>query len=147
MKIWVDADACPNAVKEILFRAAIRTQSPVILVANSVLTIPNSPLFSKICVSKGFDAADNYILAHIQPGELVITADIPLAADIVAKQAIALNPRGELYTISNVRQRLGVRDMMEQLRAGGAKLGGAPVYGKKEKMAFANALDKLLAKG
>ena len=146
MKIWVDADACPNMVKEILFRAVLRTQIPLILVANNSLTIPRSPLISSIRVEQGFDVADNYIVQHIETNDLVITADIPLAAEIVAKKCLALNPRGELYTVDNVRQRLGVRDMMEQLRAGGAQLGGPASFGANEKIAFANALDRILAK-
>lgn len=146
MKIWVDADACPNAVKDILFRAVLRTKTPLILVANNSLTIPRSPLISSIRVEQGFDVADNYIVQHIETDDLVITADIPLAAEIVAKKCLALNPRGELYTVDNVRQRLGVRDMMEQLRAGGAQLGGPGSFGAKEKIAFANALDRILAK-
>lgn len=146
MKIWVDADACPNAVKEILFRAALRTNTLLVLVANNIIYTPRSPLISSIRVEQGFDVADNYIVKHIETNDLVITADIPLAAEIVAKKCLALNPRGELYTVDNVRQRLGVRDMMEQLRSGGAQLGGPAAFGAKEKIAFANALDRILAK-
>lgn len=146
MKIWIDADACPKAVKDILFRASQRTATQLVLVANSLVPTPPSPLISRIQVEKGFDAADNYIVLHLQPGELVITADIPLAAEVVAKGALALNPRGELYTANDIKQRLGLRDMREQLRAGGVNVGGPAAYGPKEKIAFANALDKILAK-
>jgi uncharacterized protein YaiI (UPF0178 family) len=146
MKIWVDADACPVAVKEILFRAAIRTSTYVILVANNSLNVPPSPWISTVRVEHGFDVADNYIVQHLTANDLVITADIPLAAEVVEKQALALNPRGELYTVDNIRQRLGLRDMMEQLRSTGMPLGGPSTYGAKEKIAFANALDKVLAK-
>ena len=113
MKIWVDADACPAPAKEILFRASKRTNTPLILVANNFLSTPPSPLISLIRVGQGFDVADNHILQHVAAHDLVITADIPLAAEVVAKQALALNPRGELYTENNIKQRLGLRDMME----------------------------------
>lgn len=146
MPIWVDADACPAVVKDILYRAAQRTGTEVILVANAYLSTPPSPLIRSVRVEQGFDAADNYIVQHVQAHDLVITADIPLAAEVIAKNALALNPRGELYTADNVRQRLGMRDIMEQLRASGTISGGPAVYGAKEKMAFANALDRVLAK-
>lgn len=146
MKIWVDADACPAPVKDILFRAARRTNTPIILVANNFLTTPPSPLISTVRVGQGFDVADDYIVEHLNANDLVITADIPLAAEVVAKQGIALNPRGELYTENNIKQRLGLRDMMEQLRGAGTQTGGPSSYGAKEKIAFANALDKILAK-
>jgi uncharacterized protein YaiI (UPF0178 family) len=146
MKIWIDADACPAPVKDILFRASKRTNTLLILVANNFLSTPPSPLISVIRVDKGFDVADNYIVQHLVANDLVITADIPLAADVVAKQGIALNPRGELYTENNIKQRLGLRDMREQLRGAGANIGGPSAYSAKEKTAFANALDKILAK-
>jgi uncharacterized protein len=146
MKIWVDADACPATVKDILFRAAKRTNTPIILVANNFLATPPSPLISTVRVGQGFDVADNYIVEHLDTNDLVITADIPLAADVVAKGGFALNPRGELYTENNIKQRLGLRDMMEQLRGAGTAIGGPSTYGAKEKVAFANALDKILAK-
>lgn len=146
MVIWVDADACPKAVKEILFRAVRRTSIKTILVANSFISIPASPHISLIQVSKGFDVADNYIVQHLQAGDLVITADIPLAAEVVDKKALGLNPRGELYTDSNIRQRLTMRNTMEQLRGSGVQISGPDSYGIKEKQAFANALDRLLAK-
>lgn len=146
MKIWVDADACPKAVKEILFKAAQRTATPLILVANAFLTVPPSPFISTVRVETGFDVADNYIILHLTARDLVITADIPLAAEVIAKQGQALNPRGELYTVNNIKQRLGLRDMREQLRAGGVAIGGPAAYGPREKIAFANALDRILAK-
>ena len=146
MKIWIDADACPAPVKDILFRASKRTNTPLILVANNFLPTPPSPLITVIRVEKGFDAADHYIVEHLDANDLVITADIPLAADVVAKQGIALNPRGELYTENNIKQRLGLRDMREQLRGAGANIGGPSAFSTKEKTAFANALDKILAK-
>ncbi len=124
MHIWIDADACPKMIKEIIFRAALRTKTPVTLVANSFLTYPNSPLIRSVKVEKGFDSADNYIVAQVKEGDLVITADIPLAAEVIAKKAAALNPRGELYSENNIRQRLNIRDMNEQLRATGERIGG-----------------------
>lgn len=144
--IWVDADACPKVIKEILFRAAIRTQTPLTLVANSLLNYPNSPFISSVRVEKGFDGADNYIVAQLQKNDLVITADIPLAAEVVAKDATALNPRGEVYTENNIRQRLNLRDINEQLRGSGERINGPAALSIKEKTAFANALDRWLAK-
>lgn len=146
MKIWVDADACPKDVKEILFRAVKRTNTQLILVANSPLPRPPSPLITTVCVEKGFDVADNYIVQHIQAHDLVITADIPLASEVIAHQGLALNPRGELYTANTIKQRLSMRDMMEQLRSSGTHVGGPATYNIKDKTAFANALDKILAK-
>jgi len=146
MHIWVDADACPKIIKDILFRAAIRTKTSLTLVANSLLTYPNSPFIRSVQVEKGFDRADHYIISHLKAYDLVITADIPLAAEVVAKQALAINPRGELYTENNIRQRLNLRDMNEQLRATGQRIGGPAVLSIKEKTAFANALDRCLAK-
>ncbi|BCA93836.1 UPF0178 protein [Legionella antarctica] len=146
MHIWVDADACPKMIKEILFRAAIRTKIHLTLVANSSLTYPNSPFIHAVRVEKGFDSADNYIVGHLEAHDLVITADIPLAADVVAKQGLAINPRGELYTENNIRQRLNFRDINEQLRSTGERVGGPAALSIKEKTAFANALDRWLAK-
>jgi uncharacterized protein YaiI (UPF0178 family) len=146
MHIWVDADACPRVIKEILFRAAIRTKTPLILVANSSLTYPGSPFIKSVRVEKGFDSADNYIVAHLNACDLVITADIPLAAEVVMKKGLAINPRGELYTDNNIKQRLNLRDMNEQLRATGERTGGPPALSIKEKTAFANTLDRCLAK-
>ena len=146
MHIWVDADACPKMIKEILFRAAIRTKTHLTLVANSFLSYPNSPFLHSVRVEKGFDGADNYIVAQLKAQDLVITADIPLAADVIGKQGIAINPRGEVYTENNVKQRLNIRDINEQLRASGERIGGPSALSIKEKTAFANALDRCLAK-
>lgn len=146
MHIWVDADACPKMIKEVLFRAANRTKTSLTLVANAFLTYPNSPFIRAIQVEKGFDRADNYIVTHVKAHDLVITADIPLAAEVVAKQALAINPRGELYSEHNIRQRLNIRDINEQLRATGQNIGGPPALSIKEKTAFANTLDRCLAK-
>lgn len=145
MKIWVDADACPKLIKDILFRAAERTSTSLILVANSLLIIPPSRLISTVRVEKGFDSADNYIVQYMEAHDLVITADIPLAADVVAKQGVALSPRGELFTANDIRQRLGMRNMMEQLRASGVNIGGPATFSSKECAAFGKALDKFLA--
>ena len=146
MKIWVDADACPKVIKEVLFRASSRTEIALVLVANSYLVVPPSKLITTIQVEHGFDAADNYIIQHMAANDLVITADIPLAAEVISHKGVALNPRGELYTENNVRQRLGMRDMMEQLRASGVYLSGQATLSLREKTAFANALDKILTK-
>jgi len=146
MHIWVDADACPKMIKEVLFRAAIRTKTSLTLVANSFITYPGSPFINAIQVEKGFDSADNYIVSQVSPNDLVITADIPLAAEVVAKRALAINPRGELYTANNVKQRLNIRDMNEQLRSTGERVGGPAALSNKEKTAFANTLDRCLAK-
>lgn len=146
MKIWVDADACPNTIKEILFRAAKRTETVLILVANASLTTPSSRFISTVRVEHGFDSADKYIIQHMEATDLVITADIPLAADVVANKGVAINPRGEMYTENNIKQRLGLRDIKELLRGSGVNVGGPPTLNVKEKTAFANALDRILAK-
>lgn len=145
MKIWVDADACPVVIKDILFRAAERTQTTTTLLANHYLKIPPSQVISFVQVSAGFDVADNEIVKRAKPNDLVITADIPLAAEVVAKGCLALNPRGELYTESNIRQRLNMRDFMDTLRSSGIDTGGAPPISQADRQAFANNLDKLLA--
>lgn len=146
MHIWVDADACPNIVKDILFRAVQRTKTPLTLVANQYINKPKSPLIKSIQVSQGFDEADNYIVDNLVAGDLVISADIPLAADAIEKGAIVINPRGERYTPDNIRQRLTMRDFMEQMRSSGENIGGPAAYSQKDGQAFANALDRLLAK-
>jgi hypothetical protein len=143
--IWVDADACPGPVKEILFRAAERVGVPLTLVANQALRVPPSTLIRAVQVARGFDAADGHIVRHLDPGDLVITADIPLAAEAIAKGAHAINPRGDRYTPDNIRERLVMRDFMEQMRATGQATGGPPPFGPSERQAFANALDRLLA--
>ncbi len=146
MHIWVDADACPKVVKDILFRAAERVQLALTLVANQPLSTPPSRLITTVQVPQGFDVADNYIALHLQAGDLVVTADIPLAAEVIEKGALALNPRGELYTRNNVRQRLAMRNMMEELRSNGQITGGPPPLNQRDRQTFANALDRLLAK-
>lgn len=146
MHIWVDADACPKVVKDILFRAAERVQLALTLVANQPLSTPPSRLITTVQVPQGFDVADNYIVLHLQAGDLVVTADIPLAAEVIEKGALALNPRGELYTRNNVRQRLAMRNMMEELRSNGQITGGPPPLNQRDRQTFANALDRLLAK-
>lgn len=145
MHIWVDADACPGPIKEILFRAAERTGIQTTLVANHQVQVPPSRLINAIQVSQGFDVADSHIAGTMQPGDLVITADIPLAAEVVAKGGVALNPRGTLYTAANVKQHLATRDLMEQLRSAGLASGGPPPLDKTDRQAFANQLDRLLA--
>jgi uncharacterized protein YaiI (UPF0178 family) len=146
MKIWVDADACPARVKEVLFRAAERTQISVTLVANHGMSIPALKLISFLQVPQGFDMADNEIVKRAAPGDLVITADIPLAAELIDKEVQVLNPRGELYTIENIKARLKVRDLMDTLRASGIQTGGPKPLGPKEQQAFANQLDKILTR-
>jgi uncharacterized protein YaiI (UPF0178 family) len=145
MKIWVDADATPKPVKEILFRAAQREKVTTTLVANQGLSTPNSPYLKTVQVSSGFDVADNYIVQECEAGDIVITADIPLAAEVVEKGALAINPRGEKYTRENIRQRLAMRDFMEQMRSAGEVTGGPKAYNQQDRQAFANSLDRLLA--
>lgn len=144
-KIWIDADACPKAVKEIVFKTSFRLNIPLMLVANSYLTIPHSDLIRLIIVGKGLDVADQYIVDHVESGELVITADIPLAAKVVEKEAIAINPRGEIYTEENIGEILSMRDFMKELRDGGAITGGPSTFGPKDVEQFANSLNKLLS--
>lgn len=144
MHIWVDADACPIVIKEILYRAVQRTGVPMTLVANQPLRTPPSPLIRSIQVPAGFDVADNEIVDRVQSGDLVITADIPLAAAAIKKGAQALNPRGELYTENNISQRLTMRNFMEELRSSGVQTGGPPTLHQRDRQAFANQLDTLL---
>ncbi len=145
MNIWVDADACPVAVKKILYRAAERTATLVTLVANQPLRIPKSSFIKLLLVGSGFDVADNEIVRQMKAGDLIITADIPLAAEVIDKGGLALNPRGELYTEENVRSRLSIRDFMDTLRASGVETDGPPPMSQKNQQRFANNLDKLLA--
>jgi len=145
MNIWVDADACPVAIKEILFRAAERTKIPVTLIANQYIKAPQSLYIKSIQVAKGFDVADNEIVQRAVQGDLVITADIPLAAEVLEKGATALNPRGERYTKENIGVRLNMRDFMDTMRASGVQTGGPPPISQKERQLFANELDKYLA--
>nr|WP_207264889.1 YaiI/YqxD family protein [Desulfovibrio sp. Huiquan2017] len=146
MRIWVDADACPNTVKEILFKAALRREIPVTLVANTPLRVPPSPLFDTIQVDAGFNEADNEIARRVNPGDLVITADIPLADAVVTKGATGLNPRGELYTEDNVKGLLRMRNLLEELRSGGLAQGGPAPLGPKDKQQFTNQLDRFLTR-
>jgi len=146
MKIWVDADACPVVIKEILFRAATRTEVPMTLVANHVLQVPPSRFIDFLQVPAGFDVADNEIVKRIAVGDLVITGDIPLAAEVIDKGAHALNPRGELYTEENIKARLNMRDFMDTLRASGINSGGPPSLSKSDRQSFANELDKFLTR-
>jgi uncharacterized protein YaiI (UPF0178 family) len=143
--IWVDADACPRVIREILFRAAARREIPLTLVANHLLPVPKSPWISSRQVAQGFDVADSYIAQQVNPGDLVITSDIPLAAEVIGSGAGVISPRGEQFTRENVRQRLNMRDFMETMRASGEMTGGPPALGAREKQAFANALDRYLA--
>jgi len=146
MHIWVDADACPVVIKEILFRAANRAERHLTLVANAPLGVPRSPWIRTVQVPRGFDVADNHIVAVVEAGDLVITADIPLAAAVVEKGALALNPRGELYTLANVRELLDMRNFMDTLRVSGIETGGPRAFSHADRQTFANQLDRLLAK-
>jgi uncharacterized protein YaiI (UPF0178 family) len=146
MTIWVDADACPNAIKTILFRAAERTDTALVLVANQSLPLPKSRWIRQIRVLSGFDVADNEIVQRVQPGDLVITSDIPLAADVIEKQGEVVTPRGELYTLDNIRARLNMRDFMDTMRASGIQSGGPAALNEQDKRQFANALDGYLAR-
>lgn len=146
MKIWVDADACPVVIKEILYRAADRTGVLVTLVANKALRIPNSECVAMLQVDHGFDVADNEIVRRVNPGDLVVTADIPLAAEVVGKGGHALDPRGELYTADNIGARLNIRDFMDSLRTGGVETGGPPALSQSDRNEFANHLNELLSK-
>ncbi len=144
MKIWVDADACPKVIKDILYRAAERAQVELILVANQRLQIPPSKFIKALQVSHGFDVADNEIVKKIEAGDLVITADIPLAAEVINKGGHALNPRGEMYTTDTIRARLSMRDFMDTLRSSGIQTGGPSALTQSDRLAFANNLDNFL---
>ncbi|GAB3269846.1 YaiI/YqxD family protein [Parahaliea aestuarii] len=145
MHIWVDADACPGAIKEILFRAAQRTGIGLTLVANHAMQVPKAPNIRFVQVERGFDVADNLIVERAEEGDLVITADIPLAAEVVARGASGLSPRGERYTADNIRARLNMRDFMATLRDTGVETGGAPPLGQADRQRFASCLDQMLA--
>ena len=147
VKIYVDADACPTVIKDILYRLSQRTGIEVILVANQPLSVPRIPSVRSIQVSQGFDVADNHIVELAEVDDLVITADIPLAAEVIDKGAKALNPRGEMYTKSNIRARLNMRDFMDSMRNSGVQVGGGPPpLSQRDRMDFANALDSYIAK-
>jgi len=146
VKIYVDADACPTVIKDILYRVSQRTGLEMILVANQPLSIPRIPTVRSIQVSQGFDVADNHIVELVEDDDLVITADIPLASDVIDKGGKALNPRGELYTKGNIKARLNMRDFMDSMRNSGVQVGGGPPpLSKRDRMEFANALDKYIA--
>lgn len=146
MKIWVDADACPAVIKDILFKAAARTGLQLTLVANHALSVPPSRNISFLRVSKGFDVADNEIVKRLDAGDLLITGDIPLAAEAIEKGAYALNPRGESYTTENIRSLLNMRDFMDTLRSSGIQTGGPSTMSQNDRKNFANELDKLLTR-
>ena len=146
MQIWVDADACPQVIKEILYRAADRAQVLTTLVANTPLRTPASDFIRTVRVAKGFDVADDRIVEQVQPGDLVITADIPLAAASIERGAHALDPRGELYSEDNVRERLAIRNLMQALRSSGELVDGPAPFGPRERRLFANHLDRLLTR-
>ena len=146
MQIWVDADACPRVIKDILFRAANRTGIALTLVVNQPLSTPPAPNIRALQVSSGFDEADNHIAEAVEAGDLVITADIPLAAEVIEKGALALNPRGELYTADTIRSRLNMRDFMDTMRSSGVELSTTPALNQQDRQRFANSLDRWLAK-
>jgi len=145
MRIWVDADACPNAIKEILFRAAERARVNLTLVANQPVRTPPSQYIKALQVPPGFDVADNKIVELTEAGDLVITADIPLAAGVIDKGGHALDPRGETYTKDNIKERLAMRKLMDELRSSGVDTGGPATFGNADRQAFANKLDRFLA--
>jgi len=146
MNILVDADACPNVIKEIIFRAAIRLKIHTTCFANHAITIPRNHFIKRVQVLGGFDVADQKIIEMAEAGDLIITADIPLASAVIQKGAFALNPRGELYTVENIAQRLAMRNLMDELRGAGHNTGGPPPLNKQDQQAFGNALDRFLAK-
>jgi uncharacterized protein YaiI (UPF0178 family) len=146
VRIWIDADACPGPVRDIVFRAVRRVGVPVMLVANRPLQLPRSPLIAAVQVSQGLDAADHYLAREAGAGDLAITADIPLAARLVARGVAVLNPRGEAYSPENIQERLTLRDLKEELRSAGMVTGGPMPYHHRDKQAFANALDRWLAR-
>jgi hypothetical protein len=144
MVIWVDADACPNVIKEVLYRAADRTKTQVTFVANQSLRVPPSPWLKTLRVPAGFDVADNEIVKRVEKGDLVITADIPLAAEVLEKGGEALNPRGECYSHATIREKLTMRDFMDTMRASGVQTGGPAAMSPRDRQQFANALDSWL---
>lgn len=146
MQIWVDADACPRVIKEILFRAADRKKVHLTLVANHPMRTPASPYINSMVVGTGFDVADDKIVELLSPGDLVITADIPLAAAAIKKEGHALNPRGEFYTRDNIQERLTIRNMLDELRGCGVETGGPAVFSTGDRQVFANQLDRFLAR-
>ena len=146
MRIWVDADACPAVIKDILYRAAERLKIEMTLVANKALRTPPSPYVKALQVPRGIDVADSHIVKEVAPGDLVITADIPLASDVIAKGARALNPRGELYSPENIQERLALRNYLDELRGTGERTGGPAALDNTDRKRFADQLDKLLSR-
>jgi len=146
MKIWVDADACPVAIREILFRASARTGTKVTLIANQQVPVPKSPHIKMIQVSSGFDIADDEIVNRVEPADLVVTSDIPLAADVISKGGLVLSPRGERLTKENIGPRLNMRDFMESMRASGVTTSGPSALSQSDRKAFADELDKLISR-
>ncbi len=146
MKIWVDADACPVVIKDILFKAAERTKVQLTLVANQQIHVPPSRFIKSIQVASGFDVADDEIVERVSAGDLVITSDIPLASDVIDKGALALSPRGEMYTRENIKARLNIRDFMDTMRGSGIDTGGPPAFNQNDRKAFADHLDRQLAR-
>ncbi|MGD9788957.1 MAG: YaiI/YqxD family protein [Sulfuricellaceae bacterium] len=146
MHIWVDGDACPAVIKDILFRAAERTRLPLTLVANKLLRVPPSPYIKAFQVPHGFDVADDHIVQQIAAGDLVITADIPLASQVIERGAHALNPRGEFYSVENIRERLAMRNFLDEMRSAGLPTSGPAAFSHSDRQAFANQLDRFLAR-
>ena len=146
MTIWVDADACPVVIRDILFRAVQRTGTPMVLVANQAVRVPTSPQISMLQVAQGFDVADNEIVKRCEPGDLVVTSDIPLAAEAIAKGATGLSPRGQLFTADNIGPKLNMRDFLDTMRSSGLHSGGPPALNATDRQSFANQLDRWLAK-
>lgn len=146
MKILVDADACPKEVREVLVKTSIRLNVTLMFIANHLINVPKHPAIQSIQVSSGFDVADHEIVKRAESGDLVITADLPLASEVIAKEAHALSPRGEFYTKETIGARLNMRDFMETMRSSGVHTGGPPAFNAKDKQAFANALDRFLRK-
>lgn len=144
MRIWIDNDGCPRMARDLVFKAAERLKLPVSVVANSGMRLAPNPLFTMVVVSDAFDAADNHIAEHVGKGDLVITADVPLASRIVAKGATGLSPRGEIFDASNVAEKLSTRNLMQELRSAGDIYGGPPPLGEGDKKRFADALDRLV---
>ena len=145
MRIWVDADACPGVIKEILFRAAERAKVETTLVANQAVRVPRSPHVRMLQVARGFDVADNEIVKRLEAGDLVVTADIPLAAEVIEKGGLALSPRGEMFSAEDIRSRLNMRDFLDTMRGSGLDTGGPPALGQAERKSFAGHLDRILA--
>lgn len=146
MTVWVDADACPNAIKEVLFKAANRTQTPLILVANHYIKVPPSAVIKSLQVESGFDVADDYIAAKVEENDLVITSDIPLASEVIEKKGHVITARGDIYDKTNIKQKLNMRDFMDTMRSSGEHHGGQGAFSAKDKQTFANALDRYLAR-